>query len=385
VFYADNYRRPIGFDVENIWTITVQMNAAEGRTSLTVERAPGDAQQAPPPDKEKVAQRARLARLMAILRDLPEVESVAGTFVTPYGGNTWNSDIEVGGKRFRYGANAATDDFARVMGLEVTRGRWFSREDDGAVWRPVVMNERLAREMFPDKDPVGQFIQEERANAFDRERMKVVGVIREFRKDGEYAAAENFLFNRNRLDDPSGEVEPPREIVVRVRPGTTVEFEARAVGLLRTAEPAWTFQAETLARSRETAHRFWLAPLSAAAVVSMFLLLMVAMGLTGVLWLHVTQRTREIGLRRAKGATIANIQQQLVAEVAVLTTLAVAVGVIVVVQFPVLDVIAVVSPGVYAASLVISMGCIYLLTILCAWAPGRLASHVQPADALRYE
>ena len=40
-----------------------------------------------------------------------------------------------------------------------------------------------------------------------------------------------------------------------------------------------------------------------------FLLLMVALGLTGVVWQSVTQRIREFGLRRAKGATIANVRR----------------------------------------------------------------------------
>ena len=112
-------------------------------------------------------------------------------------------------------------------------------------------------------------------------------------------------------------MEPIREIVIRVRPGTTAAFEERAVARLRAAAPDWTFQAEPLPKSRETAHLFWLAPLAAAGIVSVFLLIMVAMGLTGVLWLHVTQRTREIGLRRAKGATVVNIRRQLVGEVVV--------------------------------------------------------------------
>jgi putative ABC transport system permease protein len=215
--------------------------------------------------------------------------------------------------------------------------------------------------------------------------MRVVGVIREFRKDGEYAAPENFLFNRNRLDDPDVEVQPPNEIVVRVKPGTTAAFEEKAVTHLRDAEPEWTFQAEPLAQSRETSHRLWLAPLSAAAVISVFLLVMVAMGLTGVLWLHVTQRTREIGLRRAKGATIVNIQRQLVGEVVVLTSIACLVGVAIIAQFPLLDVFSAVSPMVYGVSVAISLVCIYLLSMACAWVPSRLASAIQPAEALRYE
>ena len=64
----------------------------------------------------------------------------------------------------------------------------------------------------------------------------------------------------------------------------------------------------------------------AVGVVAGFLMLMVALGLTGVLWQNVTQRTREIGLRRAKGATARRIHRQILGELLVMTTLALAAG-----------------------------------------------------------
>jgi len=388
VFYVDNYRKPLGFDVENIWTVALEMNE-EGRTSVT-EQSDGEAAppQAAAAARERQARRALVEQLLLTLRDMPEVEAVAGATVTPYSDNTWTSDIEVGGRRYRYGASAGTDDLARVLGLRVTRGRWFTSEDDAAAWRPIVINDRLAREMFPGKDPVGQFVDETRPGDTAPDpanRMRVVGVITDYRKAGEYAAPENFVFNRARLHDEKSEAEPVRDLVIRVKPGTAADFEARAVARLRSAAPDWSFQAEPLPQSRESALRLWLAPLAAAAIVSLFLLVMVAMGLSGVLWLHVTQRTREIGLRRAKGATVVNIRRQLVGEVMLLTAVATAVGLAIVVQFPVLEVFSAVSPFVYGVSLAISFACIFLLTAACAWVPARMASVIQPADALRYE
>jgi putative ABC transport system permease protein len=214
VFYADNYRKPLGFDVDNIWTITLEMNE-EGRSRSSGRRT----ERAPRRRRPGQGRRNARSRSQPCCLDMPEVEAT-GAAITPYSGNTWNSDIEVGGRRYRYGASAGTDDLATAMGITVTRGRWFSEEDDGAAWQPVVINERLAKEMFPDKDPVGQFISE-RAWRRGRVRMRIVGVIREFRKDGEFAAPDNFLFSRARLDDASSEMEPIRELVIRVRPGTT--------------------------------------------------------------------------------------------------------------------------------------------------------------------
>ena len=73
-------------------------------------------------------------------------------------------------------------------------------------------------------------------------------------------------------------------------------------------------------------------------------MLMVALGLLGVLWQNVTQRTREIGLRRAKGAAKVDVQRQILGEIGVMTTLALLAGVLVVVQFPLLDIIYFVEP-----------------------------------------
>jgi len=59
--------------------------------------------------------------------------------------------------------------------------------------------------------------------------------------------------------------------------------------------------------------------------------------------------------------------------------------VLVAIQFPLLDIIYFVEPHVYAIGLAISVAAIYLLTLACAWYPSRLATRVEPAEALRYE
>jgi putative ABC transport system permease protein len=120
-------------------------------------------------------------------------------------------------------------------------------------------------------------------------------------------------------------------------------------------------------------------------LVAGFLMLMVALGLLGVLRQNVTQRTREMGLRRAKGAAKVDVQRQILAEIGVMTTLALLAGVLVAIQFPLLDIIYFVEPHIYAIGLAISVTAIYLLTFACAWYPSRMATRVEPAEALRYE
>jgi putative ABC transport system permease protein len=112
---------------------------------------------------------------------------------------------------------------------------------------------------------------------------------------------------------------------------------------------------------------------------------MVALGLSGVLWQTVTRRTRELGLRRALGATGSAVNRQILLEVALLSTLALVVGVIVIAQLPLLGVFKIVSPPAFSIGFAGALATIYGLTLLCGLYPSWLAGRVQPAQALHYE
>ena len=71
-----------------------------------------------------------------------------------------------------------------------------------------------------------------------------------------------------------------------------------------------------------------------AAVVALFLIVMVGLGLVGVLWLSVTRRTAELGLRRAMGASGVSVRRQVVGELWALTAIAVVVGAVIFLQLP---------------------------------------------------
>jgi putative ABC transport system permease protein len=370
--YADTYRRPLGFSREDVWAVSINLR------SLNME---GAATTMPPEVLETYRQ------VIGAARELPEVLSVAGVTSTPYGHSHWTSGSDFGPWNLRYGVARTTDAFAKVLGLELTRGRWFDSRDDGASWVPVVINQRLATEIFGAKDAVGNAIpQEKNLDGTLSTELRVVGVVREYRQDGEIPGAhtpDNYLFQRHNLDDATRR--PPDNLVLKVRRGTTAVFEEKLVRRLQAAAPDWSFEVQTLDQMRDDWMQESLAPLLAAGVIAGFLILMVGMGLTGVLWQTVTQRTREVGLRRAKGATIGDIRVQILGELVVMTSIAVLAGTALAVQFPLLKLVDFVPAGVYSASLVISAACIYLLTVACAWYPSRLATGIQPAEALHYE
>jgi putative ABC transport system permease protein len=377
VYTADNWRRPIGFDYDRVWAVEVDMQQTSDDTF-------DDAQQ----------ETAR--QLMFALREFPEIEQSAGTMLAPYQFGSSNSGYQWRGRRVEFGVAEVTDEFKDVLGLKIVEGRWFSREDDGQNYHPVVINKDARVDLFGTGPAIGQSLNGDRPDSTPNTdiEQRIVGVVEAYREDGEFDGERNYaLFRKTMLGAQDGRGDaasrrrdrPPRTLLIKVRPGTTAEFEERLVKRMQAAAPTWSFDVTPLKEMRASSIQFAIAPLAAVGLVAGFLMLMVALGLLGVLWQTVTQRTREIGLRRAKGAARVDVQRQILGEIAVMTTLALAAGLLVAIQFPLLDIIYFVEPHVYALGLVISVAAIYLLTLTCAWYPSRMATRIEPAEALRYE
>ena len=130
--------------------------------------------------------------------------------------------------------------------------------------------------------------------------------------------------------------------------------------------------------------RYTLVPVVGLALISVFLIVNVALGLFGVLWQTISQRRAEIGVRRAMGATAGAVSGQVVGEILVLTTFGLLLGLGLAVQFPLLGVFDV-PAGVYGTAMVLATGVLYALAAGCALYPSRLAAAVHPAVALREE
>jgi putative ABC transport system permease protein len=252
---------------------------------------------------------ATVNQLFLAVRDCQEVEAVAGALSAPYDFGGRNSVMEVHGKSVRTWVNEVSDDFKDVMGLQLIAGRWFEKADDALNWQPLVINQKFSREVFGDEDPVGKPF---RPWASATNDVRVIGVVTDFRQGGEYAGLDNYMFERKRLDDP--QQRPPRNLLVKVRPGTAAEFEEQLDKRLQAVAKEWSFEIQPLVQKRESQLKLLLAPVIAAGVIAGSLMIMVGLGLVGVLWQNVTQRTREIGLRRAKGATLQHVYKQILGE-----------------------------------------------------------------------
>jgi putative ABC transport system permease protein len=364
VYAVSNYRRPLGYDTRGVLHVTLVSIGS----MLESESSQGDLAR-------------ETWRLLDEVRRLDSVEAVAGLSNRLFDFSATADNVEHEGRRVQASYSDVTDDLAEVLRLRLTTGRWFEPADDALGYDPVVINEHLRRTLFGRDDPLGQRITPKDSKSARDER--VVGVVEEFREDGELSGPEDYFFKRQRTTGPDRSM--ILNLVVRVRPGTTAGFEERLLDRLRAVSPGRTFQVEPVAKARRSFLRLRLVPMAALGLIATFMLLMVALGMVGVLWQSVSRRRREIGLRRALGATGRGVSAQVLGELLMVTSAGLLLGLLLAVQFPLLGILGWVGGSVYTAAIVLSVILIYALTVAAAIYPSRLAATVQPAEALHHE
>lgn len=357
--FLGGWTQPIGFDYRNVWDVRMEFDI--------------DATEQATPELQ-----ATVMRMLDEVRSMPQVVSATVSNTPAYSFSTAESVRPANGRDVRVTYDDVTDGFLDVMKLKLVRGRWFSPTDDGAQFPPIVVDTNAARAIWGDADPIGQKYELSRDSI-----AQVVGVIAPFRKDGETSRPMNTMFRRIAPDGRYGRL--GSHILIRLHPGTPAAFEQELDARLQQVAPQVSFRVRHMEQMRDSMLRMRLAPLVAGGVVGLFLISMVALGLTGVLWQNVTKRTRELGLRRAMGATSSHVHRQILAEVALLATIALAIGIVVVLQLPILGAFSIVTPSAFTFGFAGALATIYALTILCGLYPSWLASRLQPADALRYE
>ena len=357
VYNQQNYRTPLGFAYEQVWRVDLD---------------PGTQPQA--------GRLAMVRRVLAQLRAMPGVVAVGRiSSNTPFSGSHNSSPVGIGKERkqaVKASGHFMEDPLRDVLQLPLVEGRWFDRRDDGAAMSPAVLTRDLAEQLFPHQSPLGQVV------GRNDELFRIVGVIKQFRADGDLDEPRPALLMRVSPQDTTlGEASA---VLLRVRPGAAAELERQmSTAILATAK-GWSVTITALPEQRAAQLKRNLTPIVALVVVCGFLILNVALGLFGVLWQTINQRRGELGVRRAMGATGAAISQQIVGEILVLTTFGLLLGLLVAMQFPLLGVLDV-KAGVYLTAMALAAGGLYLLAAACALYPSRLAAGIQPAVALREE
>jgi len=359
--YWQLYREPIGFDGRDTWAVRMKMGEIQ--------------------DKEIPAE--IYDTLRRSLLELPEVREVGFAAYSPYTMSTWTTTF----KSSQTGADVPThifesgDSTASALGIQLVGGRWFGHEDDGQAAQPAVLNKRMAASLFPGRSPLGQ-----QFTSTDKDSLRtfrVVGLVEDFRNQGPLMAPAPFVLTRF---EPHTGKSRARVILVKVAPGTPRGFEVALNRRLKLVRNDWSYEIAPLQAMRTSLLKEHLIPLIVVSVIAAFMVAMVAFGLFGVLWQNTTRRIPEIGLRRAIGASAADIYRQIVAEQLLLSSTAMIVGLILLVQLPLTGAMGeALNWGVFIGAAALSMGAIYLLSLLCSLYPGWRASRLSPTEALHYE
>jgi len=361
VFCYYNYRQPMGFDYENVWTV-----------SFT------------PPDNIKQADSVEMFHdaLRKQLLSMPQIKAVSfcGSNV-PFSMSTHNTRLSTANntdvETYVYNVE---DSYKDVLNLHVLEGRWLSKEDfTPNKYVPAVISKNLKEQFFGQDNAVGKIIGEPDINSTTGasiDRYRVVGVVDNIKDKGEYHAIENGLYVL--LD--TAWYTWAGNMVLKVSPDVDADFEGKLFKALSNTIGT-SIEIEHLDKKLVDINKVMLVPLIIASIIAGFLIINVALGLFGVLWYNINKRKAEIGLRRAVGATGKAVSKQLVSESLVLSTLSLIVGFFFAVQFPLLNVFDL-SASIYATAIVLAIIFIYLLVFICSVFPGRQAAAIYPATAL---
>lgn len=357
--YLELYREPIGFDGSDAWSVAIV--AGDSKASAI------------PADIYDTLRRN--------LKALPEVREVGFASYAPYTNSTWTNTYKSPqtGAEVQTNILEASDGLAAALDIPVVRGRWFSAADEGSTVAPAVINRRMAAAMFPGQDALGrQFTDKE-----SKHTIKVIGIIDEFRHRSPLMVPVNFVMTRFA---PLASESRVRTILLKVAPGTPRGFEASLNRQLKLIRNDWSYTISPLASMRASQMKELMIPLAVLGVIAAFMLAMVAFGLFGVLWQNTARRIPEIGLRRAIGARAGDIYRQIVAEQLLLSSVAIAPGLVLLVQLPLTGALGqMMNWPVFLGAAGLSMLVIYLLSLLCSLYPGWRASRLSPAEALHHE
>ena len=356
LYMQHNYQVPLGFAYADVWELT--LNAGS---------------------QPRAAQFGTLQQVLQRLRNTPGVVSVVRTTSnTPFTFNNNTTDFDTGtGTKKTYGdIYHVGAEMPQVMGLHLVAGRWFdSRDDVSAARPPIIITELTQTTLFGSGSALGKIVRD------GKEEFRVVGVSGSYRAGGELSDPQPAAF---RYVSPQDTARAMFRLLMKVGPGAGAALEKQINENIRLLGAGWTSGITPLAENRHTQLKQLLTLPALLGVVCLFLIVNVALGLFGVLWLNINQRRGELGVRRAMGATGAAISRQVVGEILVLTTFGLLLGLALAAQFPLLGVLDV-PPGVYGTAMLLASGVLYVLAAGCALYPSRLAAAIQPAVALREE
>ena len=328
-------------------------------------------------------------RLLQAMREIPGVTSVALAASTPFQGGlpinafTLETDTLPPGSpqpgAFRV---IVTPGYRETLGLRLVEGRFYEEADMAPGRRAFVVDESFARKFFPNRSAVGGKFSFGGRPAKPEEWPTIIGVVKDVPHNGvEEKSGNPFVYQVVQGGRPAG-----LTLFLRTdRPAPDVVSALRAK--VREIDPALPlFEAGGLQEAVDSSfdnRRAVMLLLTAFAGLALFLS---ALGIYGVLAYDVSQRTREIGVRTAIGASRSQIANLILRQGLWKGGVGVGIGLVAAALLSrsmttLLFNVRPTEPGVYAAVSVVLIA----VALLASYLPARRASRIDPLVALREE
>jgi len=355
---------PLGFDASNVFTLQFRLPQA------------------------KYAKPEDIARFFKAtienVRAVPGVQSAALVRAVPFSGNGGSIAYNVEGQPQPDPASApqalfhlVTPDYFKTMRIPILEGRDFTDRDDLTTPLVAVVNETFARRVFPDEDAIGKHITTPQTKG----PITIVGVVGDAKH---YTSTEP-----QRAQLYAAHYQVPlifSSLVARtnVAPMSITDSVRKAIWAVDKDQPVWSiYSLETAVDRTQGQSRFLALLLGIFASVA---LLLAGVGIYGVTAYGVAQRTHEIGIRLALGASGERVLREIVGRGARLTLIAVAIGLAVAVLMgrlatAVLFGVKPTDPAALAGAAAI----LALVSLAATYLPARRAARVDPVLALAEE
>jgi putative ABC transport system permease protein len=334
-----------------------------------------------PSSTDAVHQLAFYQEVVQRLQALPGVQAVGAVSRLPLAGGNSSRSFDLPGIEKDYDADirVSTPDYFRAMGIPLLKGRSFSESDLGSSLNLAIINEALARTVFPGQDPIGKQLTKFGPDNLTLQIIGVVGNVRHVGLDtaphseiyqllGQAQWPSMFVAIRSATSDATSVTSAAQNVVWSVNKDVPLAN-------IRTMQ-------EVIANSVQR-RRFSMLLLTIFAAVAM---LLAAIGLYGVMSYSVAQRTKEIGIRMALGARRPDVVTLVVKQGMALVLMGIAAGTILALGMTrlisgMLFGITATDPLTFAAVAALLGAVAFLANYL----PARRAAKVDPMVALRYE
>jgi len=317
--------------------------------------------------------------ILESIRALPGVKDAAVTDYLPLTGNISgaNAYVKPGGSGVFTNVRAISTNFFDVMGIPIIRGRSFLETDDARIGNVAVVSRRMAERFWPGENAIGKHFTEQGITG----DFTVVGVAGDVRASGiRLAPRPEFYVPEHQ--------KPLRLMTLIISTGPDpmrlVPGVRAAILSIDKDQPLTQIQAlNEIASKSVSLQRFETLLIVSFAALA---LILAAAGIYGVISYSVTQRSREMGIRIALGASGA----QVIRTALTATALPIAVGLAIgsVASFGLTRFMSSVLYGLSPTDVVANLAAIGVLSVVAASAsylPARHALKIDPAQVLRYE